>query len=399
MSRQAKLAVSINSTDISKNINGVNLSFTYTDNATENVDDLSLTIENRDGRWLNEWFPLVGDNIEAKIITTDWSGSLDCGEFIIDDISFSGGSGSTMSIKAVAVDVGNDFNDTKKNRSWENASIIDIASSLCDKAKIPMEYETGYNPTLSFVSQAGKSDRDFLYDLCKKYGLTLKMYSNRVFIYDMEDMESGGAGARLGVSDMLSWSAKMTINEAGYSSVTVKYTNSNGQLLEYKHEVKGKTPKGYAYTVRVSSLAEAQRVAKSKLRELNVGEVTLSCTIAGDTDRVSGCTIPVEGLGNFDGTYFVDKATHTVGGGYTTALEMHRIENYAVVTQGEAPGQITEGSMVRIVGDYYSTGEKIPDWVKAIPHKVVQAEPTKVLLGGEGGINSWVNIADVVLAE
>lgn len=396
MSRQAKLAVSINSTDISNDIGGDIISFTYTDNATENVDDISLTIENRDQRWLGDWFPLVGDSIEARIVTTEWSGSLDCGKFIIDDIQFSGGSGSTMSIKAVAVEVGNDFNDTKKNRSWENASIYDIAASLCEKAGIPMEYEAAYNPTLQFTSQAGKSDRDFLYELCKKYGLTMKMYSNRVFIYDMEELEHGGAGLHLSSEEMSSWTTKMTINEAGYSSVTVKYMNSNGQVLEYRHEVKGKTTKGYTHNVRVSSLAEAQRVAKSKLRELNAGEVTLSCTIAGDTDMVSGRTVAVSNLGNFDGTYFVDKATHTMGGGYTTALELHRIENYAVVTQVDASGQIAVGSMVRIVGDYYSTGEKIPAWVKATPHKVTQVKPTKVLLGGEGGINSWVNTADVV---
>lgn len=396
MSREAWVSINMNGTDISNDVGADTLSFTYTDNAKDNVDDISLTIENRDKRWLNDWFPLVGDSMEAQIITKEWSGSLNCGKFTIDDIDFSGGSGSTMSIKAVAVEIGNDFNVTQHSHSWENSSISGIAAYLSEKAGIPLDYEALYNPTLPFVSQSGKSDRDFLYSLCQKYGLTMKMYSNRIFIYDIEDLE-GSAGLSLPVSRMVSWSAKMTINEAGYSAVTVKYMNADGKLLEYKYEVKGKTTKAYTHTVSVSSLAEAQRVAKSKLRELNTGEVTLSCTIPGDTDMVSGRTVTVSGLGNFDGTYFVDKATHTVGGGYTTALELHRIENYEVVMHDGTPAQeIKVGAVVRITGAYYSTGEKIPDWVKAKTHTVMQVGSGKVLLKE---IYSWVNNADVVIVE
>ncbi len=59
---------------------------------------------------------------------------------------------------------------------------------------------------------------------------------------------------------------------------------------------------------------------------------------------------------------------------------------------------IKVGSVVKITGSTYSTGQTIPDWVKAKTHKVGQLSGTKALLGYPDGICSWVNICDLTLA-
>lgn len=60
--------------------------------------------------------------------------------------------------------------------------------------------------------------------------------------------------------------------------------------------------------------------------------------------------------------------------------------------------KIAVGSTVRITGDKYATGQGIPGWVKKSTHTVSQINGSKALLGANGGICSWVNLADLTLA-
>lgn len=60
---------------------------------------------------------------------------------------------------------------------------------------------------------------------------------------------------------------------------------------------------------------------------------------------------------------------------------------------------ITVGSYVKPVGTKYSTGKTIPDWVKNQSHIVSKINESQnlVLLGANGGINSWVYLSEVTL--
>ena len=65
-----------------------------------------------------------------------------------------------------------------------------------------------------------------------------------------------------------------------------------------------------------------------------------------------------------------------------------------------APTQALKvGAMVRPTGSKYFTGQAIPQWVKDRSHKVSQIKEgeNRVLLGGSGGINSWVYLNEVTL--
>lgn len=333
MVRKADIDVSINLSSITAAIAGETLSLTYTDNASESVDDIDLSIENRSGKWMKSWMPNKGDSLTAKIITQNWTGKLDCGGFIVDDVEFSGGP-MTVDIKGVAMKVSSDFTEKKRSRTWTKATIQGIAVSLTGKENIQLDYRAAYNPVISFASQANQSDKSFLYDLCAKYGLTLKMFSTRVVIYDAEELEALAAVDTVTPQNVLpGWKAKTTITDTDYSSVEVHYTDPSGKLLSYRYEVKGTTAKSYSFTAKVDNLSEAQRVAKAKFRELNKAETTFSGTVPGNTKMVSGANITLSGFGLFDGKYFIDKATHKVGGGYTTALETHKVEQYVEVTR------------------------------------------------------------------
>lgn len=59
-------------------------------------------------------------------------------------------------------------------------------------------------------------------------------------------------------------------------------------------------------------------------------------------------------------------------------------------------GSIGVGSVVKVVGNKWATGEDVPGWVKANNYKVIQVNGNKILLES---IMSWVYINDVTLVS
>ena len=91
--------------------------------------------------------------------------------------------------------------------------------------------------------------------------------------------------------------------------------NSDGQKLEVKQ--------------KVSSVAEAQELARKSLRAKNKGETTAEFTLVGDVDYVAGITVRVYGYGEFNGKYIVEQATHSITGGYKTQIKLRScLEGY-----------------------------------------------------------------------
>lgn len=63
------------------------------------------------------------------------------------------------------------------------------------------------------------------------------------------------------------------------------------------------------------------------------------------------------------------------------------------------PATIKVGDMVRIIGNTYASGVKVPAWVKEKTHMVSQFKDDRALLGANnGGICSWVLLKDIIRA-
>lgn len=67
------------------------------------------------------------------------------------------------------------------------------------------------------------------------------------------------------------------------------------------------------------------------------------------------------------------------------------------LAQATSTGMVV-GAKVRIVGNNYATGQKVPQWVKDRTHVISKVSGEKALLGANGGINSWVYLKDLSLA-
>jgi len=323
--RKVQLSLLYNNQDISAYLAPYLISFSYTDNSSAKADDLQITLEDRKDLWKSGWLPEKGATLMGTIIVSDWHGkgkqALPLGTFEIDEIECSGPP-EVVTIKAVSIPVASSLRGEAKNRAWEQTKLSVIAKDIAGAAGVTLLYETDDDPSYDRIEQTEESDLAFLLKLCEDAGLSLKVTGTEIVIFDdskYEQMEPVMTIVK-GSSAILSYAISSSTRDV-YSAARVIY-----QDISYTFEAPNK-PEGNTLVIneRVSSIAEAERLAKKRLRQKNKEEVKVSLTLLGNIALVAGVTVNLKGWGAFDGKYFIEQATHEGGNGYRTSLELYRV--------------------------------------------------------------------------
>lgn len=299
--------------------------FTFTDYSTGHSDDISITLQDRDGLFISSWFPEKGSRIKANIISIDGqnANALPCGDFEIDQIDFSAPP-STLTIKALSVAISKNLRHEKHNKFWENISLQNIASIIASDNGLRLYFD-GNNPQYERKVQAQQSDIEFLQSLCIDAGLNFKVRDFSIIIYDDEKNSQRQSVTTINSDDknLINWrfstkgvkiysSAKVTYHDhIKNKTITGEFsdnTEGNGGCLEIFE--------------RVEDEQAARSLAEKKLNNMNLKEVTGSITLKGNVNLMAGNNITVSGFGIFDGNYTIDKAVHSLNSGYTTALSL-----------------------------------------------------------------------------
>jgi phage protein D len=329
-SRRVSIDLIYKSKNITEHIEPDLISFTYTDNASGTADDVSIQLKDKSGKWMGIWAPVTGDIIKPTIIANNWKyeGSvqkLNCGTFLVDDVGYSGRP-QAMDLGAVSTPSNTDFMTVNKSRTWKAATLKKIAQTIADTAGVSLYFDSTTNPTIKYIEQSETPDVSFLYDLCAKYGLAMKVYNQKIVIFSEAAYEVKSAKMAIEESDLISWSAKNTLTDSGYDGCKIAYkSHKNGKTLKYTYKVGRSGSKIYAINETADSLADAQLLAKNKLRELNKQQYTMSFSIAGEMTLRASNVITMSGFGIFDGNYYIDKITRTVNGGTVATFEVHKV--------------------------------------------------------------------------
>lgn len=333
--RRASIKLIYEGKNITKEIAPDLKSFTYNDNASGSADDVAIQLKDDLGKWISGWFPSKGDIIIPTIITENWdyegdSQTLYCGKFIIDEPSYSGRP-RILSLGAISAPADTNFMTVKHSQTWQKASIQKIAQTIADNINLDLYFNSSTNPVIPFVEQSKEADAAFLTNLCQKNGLAIKIYNQRIVIFNEMDYEAESPVTAIGEADMIQWSAKTTLSDTAYDGCKIAYTDPKSQTtFNNTFKPSGKTgAKIYQINEAAGSLAEAERYAKCKLRELNKKEYELSLELPGTLKLFPANVVAIADLGIFNGNYYIDKVSHKVGGGFTTSLELHRcLEGY-----------------------------------------------------------------------
>ena len=351
--RRATLKLLYENKDISADLAPYLKSFSFTDNF-EAADDLQITLADPMALWRNGWFPDKGETLKATLRVADWTeegdtAELYCGQFFIDEITAQGPE-STVTIKARSAPVGNRKNPsggdamrTKKTRAWEATTLKTIAAQIAAEAKVTLYFNLAQDISYQRRDQKEQSDLAFLQRLGWEDGgdFRVKLTDKKLIIASQSDLEktpsavtvkppdgkgNDGSSAAAGPGRLSTWSFTSSANRQ-YRACKVSWYDARKKKKYAATVQAGEQETGQTLVVneRCESQADAQRIARARLKQANMATVKGSLSMIGDVRMSAGLNIDLSGFGVFDGKYFIDTATHTVdGSGYKTALTVHR---------------------------------------------------------------------------
>lgn len=354
--RRAAVEVTYEGKDITTPINEYIENFTYEDIASGESDRISITLHDMDKQWMDAWMPDKGDRLSSYLALYNWDGDnttdkLYCGEFELDEMSFSG---RPLSCELGAVSIPRDepFNTQLRTKTWENISIQQIAQEIADRASVELYYEAD-DIVIDILEQNETTDCAFLYSVCEDYGLAMKVYAYKIIIFDEEVYENRASVRTIDESDMSKWKYNSTM--AGtYTGANVRYTDPNNEE-EYMVIIGGGS-RILEINESTDSIEDAERKGIAKLNNENKKAITLSITMKADISVLSGTCVDITGLGSrINGKFYVDEAKFTKSGNSAcqTQLTMHRvverIKTTSIVTAQEAAIDAAQGSTYTVV--------------------------------------------------
>ena len=339
--------------------------FDYTDVASGQSDSVSITMHDIGHEWMNGLMPIRGADIGARILPSEWEGlsPFDCGTFILDDISFSGRPTKCV-LGGVSVPAMDDFKSLPRTHTWEDATIEQIAAQIAQSAGVTLYYDA-QTVQIAEIEQSQQTDSAFLYQLCEKYGLALKVYNHKLVIFDIVAYEEKDSVTAFSENDMEKWSYKTTV-EGTYTGVSLNYTDPDTE--DTINVTMGEQGRMYSLNTQASSRFDAELQAATKVNQANRSIETMDITIKARSGIVASNCINISGLGKIDGKYYVDKIKHSIGSrGYTMALTLHKVQKPIKVTVPAPAAEAAAGQTYTVVsGDtlwgiskkFYGTGTK-----------------------------------------
>lgn len=329
--RRASLSLSYNNVDITTDLSDYLVSFSYEDNSDNKADDLQIVLEDKKGLWRGSWYPNKGARLVASIITQDWrfagtAQTLPLGSFEIDEISYTGPP-DVVTLKAVSIPVHSSLVDEDKIRAWEETALSVIAGDIANEAQLELMFDSDYDPEYDRIEQSEEPDLPFLQRLCDQAGLSLKVSSDKIIVFDSTKYEEAPSVAVIakGESDIISYEFTSATRNI-YSAARIEYQPSLQEgPIEYTYTPPNapETGKTLFINERASSLAEAEKIAKLRLRKKNANENKANITLVGNQLLVAGVNVTLLGFGNFDGKYFIETAVHS-GPNYETKLDIRK---------------------------------------------------------------------------
>ena len=186
--RRVELDVTYNNAPFAGQVGAEIESLTYVDNAADDSDSIDITLDAQDSKWLHGWLPEEGATLRPRIIGRDWNGPgdthvMECGLFILDDVDYQDAP-TTLQVGGVSKPSDTDFSELERETIWKNTSIKRIGESIAGRYGLGFTYDAD-DYDIECDEQDG-TDSSYYNTLCKNYGLILKVYAKRLWVYDRE---------------------------------------------------------------------------------------------------------------------------------------------------------------------------------------------------------------------
>lgn len=308
-----------------KQIEGEVESLTYTDNASNESDSLDLTMDAE-----NERLPEKGAVLRPYILGRNWEREGDnrkiyCGLFVLDDVNYRD-TPSVLQVSGVAKPSDTDFSELEREIIWKNTSIRRIGETIAARYGLGFSYDAE-DYEIECDEQDG-IDSNYYNTLCKNYGLILKVYARRLWVYDREAYKRKRPVKTIDRSDIIRGSFNYSTTLSGtYTGGYFTYTDPDKDC-DIVCSV-GSGPHIKSVSRRATSVHDAAIQLCAEINNANHGTTKIRFSLPGEWRVSAGNNIQLTGYGaQINGKYFVDRVTHRVSrsGGFTSDLECSRVE-------------------------------------------------------------------------
>lgn len=317
--------------DITQDISKYLLSVQYTDNESNESDEISFTLEDKHGLWKSDWLPQKGDKVSLSIGYDD--NLLDCGKFTVDEIEMSGPPDIVV-LRALAAGTNSPLR-TKNSRAYEGQTLRQIAQSVADKYGYSIVATEGSSSLLDNirverVTQDRETDLAFLQRIGKDYGVVFNLKDTNLVFTSIFDMEKGNPVIELRRTDLIRYSVKDKATKV-YKKARVKHkqVKSNEEITVFYEEKKTDQTSSedtLEIKTRVENVQQAEAKAKAKLHDANRQGQEANFSIPGNPIMVAGNNFDLLDMGGLSGKYHIKKSSHNVSAsGYITEIEAVRI--------------------------------------------------------------------------
>lgn len=327
--------IDFNGKSAKKSLDGLTEQIEYDDVASGASDTLSIQVFNKDMKFLKGWLPKKGDRITASLTFKNWTKEgadkkLSCGDFLLDEMKMTGGP-LVATLGGISIPTNSAIKSTNRTKTWKKVSIKQIAQEIAKRYGLKLIFD-GPNYTIKSIEQTDKSDSSFLYDLCKDYGLGMKVYKNKIVIWGKSKYEGKKAAATIKRADFIGddWDYTDTL-EGTYTGARTSYKKGNdSKEISIYVGLVGEKAKG-ARTLKISEQSDSKNDARykaaAKVNLENEKATVLTGTIFARPEIVAGICVTVKDLGKANGKYFVDEVkTKVSDSGTTQEIQLHKCQ-------------------------------------------------------------------------
>lgn len=321
--RKAAVSLMYNGANATGQVAAYLNSFEYVDQAEGTSDSISVTLNDRDHKWIGPWFPVKGDTLQPTILVSNWGSgsSFSCGSFTVDDFSFSGGP-IKLKIDALSLPASTSFKTENRTETYEQTTLSGIGGKIAGRAGVALHFEAS-DVSIEKVEQNNQNDCEFYTNLVTKYGLVMKIYNNKLVVFSEADYEAKGPKCVLTPADFdpaWSWDTKL---DGTYTGVQYQYTNSDKNKTFTV--TAGTTERVLYCNEPADNLTEATALALASVNEANKDATTMSITMMARPGLIATDCVQISGLKKLDGKYYIQSIRHSIGSGYTMTLDMRKV--------------------------------------------------------------------------
>ena len=319
-------------------INGIEAqikSFKFQDNI-DKADTAEITLADNEHKFIHGGaIPAKGSNL--KIALAQDNAIFNCGSFELDKINYKSPP-SELTLHLNSVPSSANLRGSTVNRAWEQTTLRKIAGDIAGDGGLSLFFDA---PDINITrAEQNSSGLSFLQQLCKSNGLDLKVANGKLIVFSAEKYEQRAAVANISYGDKNILRYDFNANATDiYSGANVNFSGNGiaewlfsffGINLDLISTTFSSGSNGSILNIneRVDSLSEAERLSKARLREKNENEFTANFDLTGDFRYCAGSTINISGFGIFSGKYIIKAATHSIGSGYKTNLQLNKCLSY-----------------------------------------------------------------------